>query len=113
MSTKTLYYTIGILLLLLISLAFSWWLTASLAGGGIVSALASWLKKDQKFRGEKQKIDDDALKKQNEVDRNEKTLLSLSEKKEKEDNSLIDSKSDASLNDHLDKLAEEFKRNNQ
>lgn len=111
MSTKTLYYIVGGLLLALVGLALSWYITASLAGGGIVAALVAWMKKDQKFRKEQTQIDEDTLKKQKQVDDEKTKLLENSEKKEVKDNTILDNKSDATLNDHLDQLAEDFKRN--
>ena len=110
MNTKILYYIVGVLLVVLAGLALSWYISASLAGGGIVAALVAWMKKDQKFREDQTKIDEDTLKKKKKVEDDKRKLLDESRKKEEKANTVLDSSSDSDRNANLDKLAEEFKR---
>ena len=112
MNTKILYSILGVLILLIIGMVVGWYLTAGLAGGGIVAALTAWMKKDQEFRKEKIKIDKDADDKEKKVDDEKNKLLDESRKKEIKENNLLDSTPDSKRNDLLDKLSEEFKSGN-
>ncbi len=112
MTTKTLYYIIGVLLLVVIGLAVGWYLTAGLAGGGIVAALTSWIKKEQKLKEQTHLIEEEARRERMRVENAKKDLLEKSKKAEKKDNSIVEGKSDDFRNNHLDKLADEFKSGN-
>lgn len=112
MTTKHLYYVLGVLVLLIVGMLLGWYLTAGLAGGGIVAALTSWLKKDQKFREEKNKIDKDSDDKEKKVEDEKNKLLQESKEKERKQNTQLDLTPEPDRNDMLDKLAEEFKRKN-